>query len=142
MFLIDALGAINWWAVLVAAISNFVVGGIWYARGVFGTVWMRQIGVDPENPGDRGNMIGVFAVLVVTAFVTATVVAAIFLGTGTTGILPGLLVGAVLGLVLRGGAHIIHNGFAGRSARLTVIDVAHDTVALALMGAIIGVWPR
>lgn len=48
---------------------------------------------------------------------------------------------AVLGLVLRGGAHVVHNGFGGRSATLTAIDVAHDTVALALMGAILGVWP-
>lgn len=141
MFLIDTLPTLNWWAVLLAAVSSFAVGAIWYARPVLGRAWMKEIGVDPDNPGERSGMALVFVGVFVASFLTAVVLATIFAGTGTTGLLEGFLVGAVIGLVVRGGAHVIHNGFAGRSATLTTIDVAHDTVAIAIMGAIIGVWP-
>ncbi len=31
---------INWLAVLVAAISSFVLGGLWYSKALFGRAWM------------------------------------------------------------------------------------------------------
>ena len=36
------LGTINWLAVLVAGVSSFVVGGIWYSPGLFGKAWMKD----------------------------------------------------------------------------------------------------
>ena len=36
------MGTINWLAVLVAGISSFVVGGIWYSPGLFGKAWMKM----------------------------------------------------------------------------------------------------
>ncbi|MEO5754949.1 MAG: DUF1761 domain-containing protein [Chthoniobacterales bacterium] len=32
---------INWLAVLLAALSMFLVGGLWYSPFLFGKVWMR-----------------------------------------------------------------------------------------------------
>ena len=40
---------INWLAVLVAGISAFVVGGIWYSPALFGKAWM------PASAGTNGE---------------------------------------------------------------------------------------
>jgi hypothetical protein len=57
-----------------------------------------------------------------------------------TGVGGGAVLGAILGLVLRGGAHAIHNGFALRDPKITLIDAAADTAGLALAGAILGLF--
>ena len=36
------MSTINWLAILVAAISAFVVGGIWYSPLMFGNAWMKD----------------------------------------------------------------------------------------------------
>ena len=39
----------NFLAILVAALSSFVVGFIWYNPKVFGTIWMKEIGMTEEQ---------------------------------------------------------------------------------------------
>ena len=53
-------GSINWLAVLVAGISSFVVGGIWYSPGLFGKAWMKDNNVteDDVKKGNKGKIFG------------------------------------------------------------------------------------
>ncbi len=39
---------INWWAILVAAVSGFALGAIWYGP-LFGKAWMRAVGLTEEE---------------------------------------------------------------------------------------------
>ena len=64
--------------------------------------------------------------------------ALLMVGLGVEGWAAGLATGALVGLVFRGGAHAIHNGFAVRHPGVTLLDLAHDTIALAMAGAILG----
>ena len=50
---------INFLAVLVAALSSFVVGFVWYNPKVFGTIWMNEIGMTEEK-AKQGNMAKIF----------------------------------------------------------------------------------
>ena len=53
--------SINWWAVLIAGISSFVVGGIWYSPGLFGKAWMKENNFTEEqikNGGNKGKIFG------------------------------------------------------------------------------------
>ena len=34
---------INWLAILVAAVSSFAVGSVWYAKPIFGSIWQKEI---------------------------------------------------------------------------------------------------
>lgn len=61
---------INFWAILVAALSSFLVGGIWYNPKVFGTVWMKETGMTEEK-ARQSNMIKVFGLTFVLAFFLA-----------------------------------------------------------------------
>ena len=43
------MSTINWWAVLIAGLSAFVVGGIWYSPGLFGNAWMKDSKLNEED---------------------------------------------------------------------------------------------
>lgn len=137
---LEGFGDLNWLAVVAAAASSFLVGGVWYAEGVLGRRWMGLVGIDPNDRPDTGAVVRAFTATAVASLLTAIVLGVVMIAAGVEGWLDGLVFGIVVGLVIRGGAHVIHNGFARRPVALTVIDVAHDVVALALMGLILGAW--
>ncbi len=59
---------VNWLAILVAALASFVLGFIWYNPKVFGTAWMKSVGLTPED-AKKGNMAMIFGVAFVMAIV-------------------------------------------------------------------------
>ena len=40
---------LNIWAVIVAALSTFLIGGLWYSPAVLGKAWMRENGFTEES---------------------------------------------------------------------------------------------
>ena len=60
----------NLLAVLVAALSSFVVGFIWYNPKVFGTIWMKEIGMTEEQ-AQKGNMLKIFGLTFVYSLMLA-----------------------------------------------------------------------
>ena len=70
--------AINWIAVLVVAVSTFVLGGLWYGP-LFGKVWMSASGMTEERAA-QGNMPKIFGISFLLQLLAAAVLAA-FLGT-------------------------------------------------------------
>ncbi len=60
----------NLLAILVAALSSFVAGFIWYNPKVFGTIWMKEIGMTEEK-AQKGNMLKIFGLTFVYAFMLA-----------------------------------------------------------------------
>lgn len=46
----------NFLAILVAALTSFVVGSIWYNPKVFGTIWLKEAGITQEQ-SKQGNML-------------------------------------------------------------------------------------
>ncbi|NMH27586.1 DUF1761 domain-containing protein [Flavobacterium silvaticum] len=61
---------INFYAVLVAALSSLVTGMIWYNPKVFGNAWMREIKFTPD-PNVKPNMIKMFGLTFVYSFFVA-----------------------------------------------------------------------
>ncbi|NJM80912.1 MAG: DUF1761 domain-containing protein [Flavobacterium sp.] len=60
----------NFLAILVAALSSFVVGFIWYNPKVFGTIWMKEIGMTDEK-AKQGNMLKIFGLTFIFSFILA-----------------------------------------------------------------------
>ncbi|HNI11929.1 MAG TPA: DUF1761 family protein, partial [bacterium] len=44
----SAFNSLNWLAIIVASISAFVLGGIWYSPLMFGNAWMKVAGMTEE----------------------------------------------------------------------------------------------
>jgi hypothetical protein len=137
---LDAIGDLNWWAVLAATASTFLVGFLYYSTGALGRQWASLVGLTEEEMNAVDGVWSRFAATAVTSLLTAILLGALFLATGVDGLWEGLVLGALVGLVFRAGGHVIHHGFAHLPPRLTVIDGLHDVIALAVMGAILGVW--
>lgn len=61
---------INWLALVVASLSTLVVGFVWYHPKVFGTIWMKEIGMTEEK-AKNSNMGLTFGLSVILAFLAA-----------------------------------------------------------------------
>lgn len=127
--------ALNWLAVIVAAVSAFVLGGIWYGP-LFKTAWCREAGIDMDaKPAHPARVFG-------TAFVAALVAAAAFawwLGPAPEleyAVRHGVLAGVGIAAMSFG----INYAFAGRSLKLWLIDGGYHTMQFALYGMILGAW--
>ncbi|MBT2532000.1 DUF1761 domain-containing protein [Arthrobacter sp. ISL-48] len=132
------ISQINWLAVLLAFIANMAIGFVWYMPAVLGGRWMAAIGKTEEDLKNIGGGAGIWLPMMATAALTAVLLAVLISKLGLDNALAGGWFALVLGLVFRAGGHVIHNGFAGRPAAVTLIDSGHDLVAMTAAGAIIG----
>jgi hypothetical protein len=129
------LSQINYLAIGVAALSSFLIGGLWYSPILFAKAWMRETGLSEDELAQNvGRTFGLaFALSLLIAFNLAA-----FLGPDATwswGMTAG-----VLAAVWVGGSMAITYAFERRSAILTLIDAGYHLVAYAVMGGILGAW--
>jgi hypothetical protein len=134
---------INYWAVILATLSSMVVGSIWYTPKVFGNYWMKTAKITPS--GNSRDAIRPIVVTLVVSFVTAWVLAgAAFISWefyGGSFFVNALLTAIILWAGFTAARFITLDAFDGRPAGLTVLNVAHEFVTIAIMAVIIGVWP-
>ncbi|WP_305805332.1 DUF1761 domain-containing protein [Stenotrophomonas sp. YIM B06876] len=124
----------NIYAVLVAAVSSFLLGGLWYSPALFGRAWNRENGgqVPPGHPGKVFGVAFVFSLLAAFTF-------AWLLGPQPE-LRKALLVGAVAGFGLVAASFGINYQFAQRSFTLWLIDGGYHTAQFGLFGLILGLW--
>ena len=36
------ISTLNWFAIIIATLSNFLIGGLWYSPIFFGKAWMQE----------------------------------------------------------------------------------------------------
>lgn len=140
-FISSTIDQLNWWAIIVATLATMPVGYVWYDMKIgFGKPWakMNKLKVKELEAGEGMGLI--FAQMLLATFVTAVVMACLMKYIGIEGLQESLAFGAVVGLVLRGGAHFVHNGFTRKPFALTLIDATHDVVSLTVVAVILGVW--
>ena len=64
----------NVWAVLLAAVSSFLLGGLWYSPALFGRTWNAENGGAPQA-GHPARVFGVsfaFSLVAAVAFAYAS----------------------------------------------------------------------
>ena len=131
------MDALNIWAVLVSALSTFLIGGLWYSPALFGKAWMKENNLT-EDDLKKGNMAKIFGLAFVLGLVSA-VNLAMFLGEEadmSSGAFYGFLAG--FGWVATFvGTHYL---FERKSFKLFLINAGYSVVALTIMGLIIGAW--
>ena len=132
------ISQINWLAVLLAFIASMAIGFVWYMPAVLGNRWMAAIGKTEEDLKNISGGAGIWVPMMVAAALTAILLAVLISKLGLDNAVAGGWFALVLALVFRAGGHVIHNGFAGRPAAVTLIDSGHDLVAMTVAGVIIG----
>jgi hypothetical protein len=125
---------INIWAVLAAAVSGFVLGGLWYSPALFGKVWQREAGLsDAQIRG--GNMALIFGLSFVSCL-AASFVFAMFLGPRPS-VTLGLGASFSAGLFWVGASFGINYLFERKSLKLFLINAGYHTTQFTLIGLII-----
>lgn len=132
------MSGINLWAVLVAALASFVLGGLWYSPVLFGKAWQRETGLTDERL-KAGNMGVIFGLSFVLSLAAACVFA-LFLGPRPP-LELGLGAGASAGLFWVAGSFGINYLFERRSLRLFLINGGYHTLQFTLIGLILALWP-
>lgn len=128
---------INWLAVIVAALSAFVVGGLWYSPKVFGNAWMTDSGLTQDQIA-KGSKARAFGMTAFFSLIMSANLAA-FLAAPTTTTSWGAMAGLLAG-VWTFAAIAIHSLFEQRTWRLIFINGGYSVVSLVIMGAILGAW--
>ena len=128
---------INYWAVLVAALSSFFIGGIWYSPALFGTAWMRENGLTEAQLKER-NMLKVFGLAFLLALISSFNLV-MFLGPESN-ISSGAFYGFLAGFGWVATFVGTHYLFEKKSLTLFLINAGYSIVALTVMGLILGAW--
>lgn len=132
------LGSLNYVAVIVAGLVFWILGGIWYARPVFGARWMALVNVSEEEARKRAMMGLIVALImsIVVAFFLAIVLQAMGAVTITDGIIGALLVWIGFMAI----PAIGNLFFEKRPVSLYGINQSFALIGFILMGVILGVW--
>lgn len=156
----------NFYAVLVAAFSSFVVGFIWYNPKVFGTIWMKESGMTEEK-AKNSNMAKIFGLTFFFSFLLAFIMPTIVIhqmgalgmvGGDPSKALPsytafladygdafrtfkhGALHGCMSGIFITLPIIAINGLFEQKSWRYIAITAGYWISILTIMGAIICGW--
>jgi hypothetical protein len=132
------LGEINYLAAIAAAVSTFVIGGLWYSPLLFHRAWVHANGFTEADLA-KGGAATIFGVAFVLALLMAFNLAA-FLGAPDTTVAWGAAAGALTGLGWVAPAIATIALFERRSLAYIAINGGYFAVAFTVMGLIIGAW--
>ena len=129
---------INHFAVIAAALSTFLLGGLWYSPLLFHRAWMNANGFQEKDLANA-NMGKIFGLSFVFSLMMAYNLAAFLSAPGTT-----LAWGATAGALAGVGWVALSIGILGlferRSWRYIAINGGYFATSFVLMGAILGAW--
>lgn len=129
--------SINLLVIFGATVVANLIGGLWYSPFVFGKMWRKDADLG-ESQGSMPNPVGTFVSAFVLEFLAAAMLGGL-LG-HNAGPSEGARLGALIGFALVFTAIGVTNLYEGRPVRLVLIHAGYHTVALSVMGAMIGLW--
>lgn len=128
---------LNIWAVIVAALSTFLIGGLWYSPAFLGKVWMRENGFTEESL-KGSNMTKIFGLAFLLGLISALNLA-MFLGPENRPAM-GALWGFAAGFGWVATFLGTHYLFERKSFTLFLINAGYSIFALTVMGLILAAW--
>ena len=126
---------VHWLAVLVAGLSGFAVGGVWYGP-LFLKPWLAAEGKTKQEMGG-GHTVKVFGFAFLCNLFSAFILDHVFgtYGNPPMGLSLAIASGVALGFVIP--AYGVNYLFAGRKLALFAIDAGYWLVTYLVMGAVI-----
>jgi len=138
--------AVNYLAILVAAIVIFILGGLWYSNILFARKWIALQGRTEEQmkaQAASANMPLMYFSAFVCAFLIAWVMAHLIAHMAavtevTAG--HGALFGVICWLGFAAPTSYATALFSGKPRQLWLIDTTYNLVSFVLAGIILAVW--
>ena len=133
-----SIGALNWVAVVVSALSAFVIGGLWYGP-LFGKAWQSLSGISDDDI-QQGHPAKIYGGAFVLTLVAAIGIGMLLQLHPAPDLGFGLKVGILVGLAFVATSFGINYLFASKPLRLYLIDAGYMVVLMSIIGAILGAW--
>jgi hypothetical protein len=125
--------AVNWVAVIIAAVANIVINTVWYLPQLFGKQWAAATGREMNTGGNPM----LYGIAIVGALISAYVLALLVHATGVGLITEGAVLGLAVAIGFIATSQAVGGAFEGRSWALFGINAGAGLIAYAVMGAIL-----
>jgi hypothetical protein len=133
-------GGINYWAVLVAAVGSFLVGGLWYGV-LFAKPWVELQRFDEQELKQmERNQPRNFGIFFVGDLVMATILALLIGAVGAGSALGGAGLAILLWLGIAATLGASKHAATNKKLAVFAINTSHELVSLLVMGLILGAW--
>ena len=138
--------AVNYVAVLAAAVVMFILGGLWYSPVLFVKKWVALQGKTEEQmraEAASANMPLMYVSAFVSSLITAIVMAHILAHMAfimPTGAVHGAFFGFMAWLCFAAPTSYATALFSGKPKQLWLIDSMYNLVSFALAGLILAAW--
>ncbi|RIH66355.1 DUF1761 domain-containing protein [Mariniphaga sediminis] len=135
---IEVLSSLNFWAVLVAASSAFIVGWLWYGP-LFGKQWIKLNGFSKEDLMEGGMSMPLIMIINYIATALAAVAIAMFIGAEATAAF-GIFAGLMIAIFWIGTSRLNDVLYERKPWGLFFINTGYNVAIYAIMGAVLGAW--
>jgi hypothetical protein len=132
----NAFQNLNWLVIIVAAVSAFLLGFLWYSL-LFSRKWMKENNFTEESM-KGANMLKIFGLSFLLMLI-ASFNLAMFVGKNAGagfGTMAGLMAGLGWVFTFMGVTYL----FERKSLALFLINGCYSVISLTIMGLIIGIW--
>ena len=129
--------AINWPAVIVAAIVKFAIGAVWFTA-LFGKRWRELMDV-PEGASMAG-IAPAMTVQIIGDLIMAYILARFLGHYGATTLWDGILIGFMAWLGFVATIMVGQIFYEKKKPALIAIGAGYQLVGIVVMGAILAVW--
>ncbi|MCF6439582.1 DUF1761 domain-containing protein [Pseudoalteromonas luteoviolacea] len=126
---------INIIAVLLAALSSFLLGGIWYSPLLFQRTWLEGAGLtelDLKAANHKVIFLGSFLLSIVASVAVATLV-----GKGSS-VIDTMSFGLFIGILFVASSFGVSYLFEQRPLKLFLVNAGYHTLQFTLIGFVIG----
>ena len=129
--------AINWLAVIVAAVVKFAIGAVWFTA-LFGKRWRALMGV-PEGASMDG-IAPAMIVQIIGDLIMAYILARFLGHYGAATVWDGVLIGFMAWLGFVATIMVGQIFYEKKKPELIAIGAGYQLVGIVVMGAILAVW--
>ena len=126
-------------AVFVAFVALQILGFVWYHEAVFGTPWMIDVGIDPQNVPEPPA--SVWVIMAIGTLVKVVLIGVFLSALRIEGLGQALLWGFILGFGMLAMTLASHHGFALRPPRQSLIEGAQEIVGATVAAGIFALIP-
>jgi Protein of unknown function (DUF1761) len=131
---------INYWAVLVAGVVAFVMGGLWYSPLLFGRAWAKLRGIDSIAAGGIQMRPPEVVAEFVRGLIVAVVLAGFVVHLGVVGWMNAIYLGLAVWIGFQAtsiAGSVIHEHYPWKLYAIHTGDALTKTLVMAV---ILGVW--
>jgi hypothetical protein len=133
----NAFQNLNWLAIIVAAVSAFALGALWYSPFMFVKRWMKESGVTKESAKNT-KIVKTFGLAFILSLI-ASFFLAMFIGANAGagfGAMAGFMAGIGWVFTFMGIIYL----FERKTLAHFLINSLYCVTALTIIGFIIGIW--